>query len=110
MNSDPGNPLFLKLFAAQLALAVVWLFLVHWLSRRLSSRHRALHEEFGSFGLFENNTPRTNWYLLEFLFSSRHAETGDRALGNVCYILRVLFVAILGLFLLVLVPILSDIL
>lgn len=86
------------LFGVLSVLAIAWLVLVHWLARRLRKRHPLLHEEYGSFGLFENNTVGTTWLMMKFIYSSRPAETRDVALVQVCLAMRILFVVYMVLF------------
>ena len=88
------------LFGVLFVLAIAWLVLVHWLARRLKARHPSLHEEFGSFGLFENNTAGSTWLMMKFIYGAKPAETRDVALMQVCLAMRTLFIVYTILFLL----------
>jgi len=92
--SAPGPPLpptFLLGFAPLGAMAGVWLVLVAWLLHRLRNRHALTYEAIGSPSLIWNNSLRSNWLFLRFLYSPRRLELGDEPASRVVGVLRVLF-------------------
>jgi len=73
-----------------MAMAGVWLVLVVWLFCRLRDRHASTYVALGSPNLFWNNTLRSQWLFLRFLYSSRRHELGDESASKVVGLLRVL--------------------
>jgi hypothetical protein len=69
------------LFASLFLLLFVWLLLVAWMFRRLRGQHAETFAALGSPSLFLNNTPRTNWLFLKFLFQEQWQGLGDRSAG-----------------------------
>ena len=80
------------LFPALFAMAVVWLATIVWVFHRLRLDHPSTFEQLGSPSLFWNNSPRTGWLFLKFLFSGRCRELGDPALATVILFMRILFI------------------
>jgi hypothetical protein len=83
------------LFLAGVAALVVLIFIGGafncWLIRRLRKYHAPTYESLGSPSLFAgNNSHRSNWLLMRFVFSSQSTLLGDPALVTVCWILRAL--------------------
>jgi hypothetical protein len=79
-------------FGAMFALAVIWLAAIVWLFRRLRTRHPVTYEAIGSPDLFRNNTLRTNWLFLKFLFGGQWQSLNDASLAIVARGMQVLFV------------------
>jgi hypothetical protein len=79
-------------FGAIFALAIIWLAAVVWLFRRLRTRHPVTYEAIGSPDLFRNNTPRTNWQFLKFLFGGQWQSLDDPSLALVARGMQVLLV------------------
>ena len=91
MNSTIEVVLFVSFFAA----VVVWLGLVLWVFHRLRIRHLATFEAIGSPSLIWNNSMRTNWLFLKFLFGPTWKQLGDQRLALVLNVMRVYIVAYL---------------
>jgi hypothetical protein len=49
----------------------------------------------GRPSLFWNNSIRSNWRFMKFLFGSRSRELGDRSIANACRFMRMLLVVYL---------------
>jgi len=81
------------LFVTLGVMILVWFALVLWLFSRLRTRHPAEFAALGSPSLIWNNSPRNNWLFLKFLFGSQCCELGDKALTNVCRVMRVWIIA-----------------
>jgi hypothetical protein len=79
-------------FGALFALAIIWLAANLWLFRRLRTRHPVTYEAIGSPDLFRNNTPRTNWQFLKFLFGGQWQSLDDASFAIVARGMQVLFV------------------
>lgn len=77
-------------FAILGALGAIWTVLIAWLFRRLRNRHAATYEEIGAPSLIWNNSLRSNWLFLKFLYSPRRLELDDEPASRVIDILRVL--------------------
>jgi hypothetical protein len=90
--------LFVAIFSVLAVMAVIWFICVAWLSRRLRAHHPSVHEELGSFSLFWNNSPRTGWLLLKFLWSSCSRELGDSSLITLVRFMRMLLLCYAILF------------
>ncbi len=91
--------LFCVLFAA----VIFWLVMVVWLFRRLRLRHFEMFEAIGSPDLFTNNTPRTNWLFLKFLYGRQWKALDDGPLVVALHVMRwfaviyvILFAVLLG--------------
>jgi len=80
------------LFSSLFVLLFVWLLLVIWMFRRLRSQHAETFAALGSPSLFLNNTPRTNWLFLKFLFQEQWQRLGDRQLSIGARVMQVVFV------------------
>ena len=89
-------PLLPWMFALGL-FSCIWLGVIAWTFRRLRLRHAATYEAIGSPDLFRNNTWRTNWLFLRFLFGGPWRALDDETLAVAIRVLRGMFVTyILG--------------
>lgn len=67
----------------------IWFVLTLWLFRRLRKRHAATYEAIGSPSLIWNNSLRSNWLFLKFLYSPRPLELDDAPAAKVAGVLRI---------------------
>lgn len=66
-----------------------WLAMVRALYESLEENHSQKYEEMGEPSLFTNNTVRTNWALLKFLFSRAPEALNDSPLLFQVNVMRV---------------------
>jgi len=72
--------------------AITWLIMVSALFRRLKRDHPEKFHAMGEPGLILNNTPRTSWTLLRFLFKREDRPLNDPSLSRLSKIMLVFFV------------------
>src|SRR5688572_6328194 len=87
------NTFQIALFCVLFAAAILWLVLVVWVFRRLRVGHPAVFEAVGKPDLIFNNTPRTNWLFLKFLYGREWQGLGDSTLSAVLWLMRFYLVA-----------------
>lgn len=68
----------------------VWFALCHWLFKRLERLHPEKYEEMGRPHLILNNTPRTMWQFIRFLFTRGRHNLQDRAISGVVTLMHVI--------------------
>src|SRR5277367_1444676 len=71
--TQSATPVWVEM-AILFALVLVWFYLVTSLFRRLRTDHHAKFVEMGEPSLFVNNSPRTSFLLLRFLFRREDKE------------------------------------
>jgi TRAP-type C4-dicarboxylate transport system permease small subunit len=96
--TQSATPVWVEM-AILFALVLVWFYLVTSLFRRLRTDHHAKFVEMGEPSLFVNNSPRTSFLLLRFLFRREDKELGDRALTKLTKTMLVFFFIYVLLFL-----------
>lgn len=89
-EADIPPALWWCLGAALAVLGAAWFVLVLWLFQRLRKRHAATYETIGSPSLIWNNSLRSNWLFIKFLYSPRALELDDESASCVVGVLRVL--------------------
>jgi len=92
--------MFIPLFVALFAMAVIWLFLAWGLLSAIRTRHPSLHSELGSPRGFE---PQATQALLMFLYTRRPERLGDSQLLSRAWLMRLyLPIYVFGFLLLIL--------
>ena len=92
--------LFYTLFATLMLMAFTWFGLVAWLHSRLRNLHPDTYLSLGSPTLFWNNSPRTGWLLIKYIFRPKPIPTEDVSLQRMLVTMKVFFVtyaALLGI-------------
>ena len=69
-------------------LAVLWLFLMTYVFRRLEKKHPDTYSAIGSPTLFSNKAIRDNGQFFRFLFGGNWKHLDDRALSRSCNFMR----------------------
>lgn len=90
MNGSSG-----VLSALLFVMVAVWLGLIVWTFHRLRTQHQATYVEIGSPDLFWNNSMRTNWLFLKFLYGRSWKLLGDWQLWTVLHVMQVWLVVYL---------------
>jgi hypothetical protein len=80
------------LLGLAMVMVTIWFTFLLWLFRRLRNRHKSTYEAIGSPSLWWNNSPRNNWLLLRFMFSSRASGLGDPAIARAVHVMRIVWV------------------
>lgn len=79
-------------FVLVFAGVIVWFVMVSSLFRRLRRDHPEKFRTMGEPGLFLNNTPRTNWTFIRFLFKREDRELSDPSLSRLSRTMLIFFV------------------
>ena len=79
-------------FAVLFAAMLIWFALAHRLFQLLRENHREIYESLGSPSLLLNNTVRSNWLGLKFLFTGSFRSVNDRRITRLCRFMRVYLV------------------
>ena len=93
-------------FAILCGLVLVWLVLVKVLFRRLQRGHPAKYKAMGEPSLLWNNSAKTGWAMLRFLFRREHKELGDPVLSRLSDFMLVFVCAYVALFVAIIVGVL----
>jgi hypothetical protein len=80
-------PIVLPLFFTLFGMVWVWFGLVFWFFRRLRLKHSGTWEAMGSPSLFWNNSPRSSWLFMKFLFTGAWKKLDDPALSAVAWMM-----------------------
>src|SRR5262245_378994 len=104
MPETIGTPWVVLIFA----MVAVWFVLSSWLFHRLRKRHASTYEAMGSPGVFWNNSWRSSWLFMKFLFGSQWRELADPAVAIACRFMRVFLIAYILLFLGRAIPVFSG--
>jgi hypothetical protein len=83
---------------AMFPMVFLWLGLCWWVFRRPKTQHSATFRALGSPSLFWNNSLRTGWSFMRFLYRSEWKDLDDPILSRVCQFMSVLFVLYVLLF------------
>ncbi len=76
------TPIFVPIFFGVLmAMVFVWFAMIITLFKRLKSKHLSKYREMGEPSLFWNNSMRTVWTTLKYLFKREHKELNDNSLS-----------------------------
>ena len=88
------SELYTALFGVLFTSVFVWLFLVFRLFKLLETEHPEKYKAMGKPSLFWNNSPKTSWELMKFLFKREYASLGSSKvsfLGNIMLIFMALY-------------------
>ena len=69
------------LFWVLMAMVLIWFVMIIALFRRLKLRHLDKYTEMGEPSLFWNNSMKTGWATLRFLFRREHKDLRDDSLS-----------------------------
>ena len=75
MNESPPF-----VFYVLMAMVFMWFAMIIALFRRLKVRHYEKYNEMGEPSLLWNNSMKTGWTTIKFLFKREHKHLGDRSL------------------------------
>lgn len=64
-----------------MAMVFIWFAMIIALFRRLKSKHPPKYREMGEPSLFWNNSMKTVWSTLKYLFKREHKELNDSSLS-----------------------------
>ncbi len=64
-----------------MAMVFIWFAMIIALFKRLKSRHLSKYREMGEPSLFWNNSMRTVWTTLKYLFKREHKNLNDNSLS-----------------------------
>ena len=86
------------LFPVIMVMGLIWFAMIITLFKRLKSKHPEKYIEMSEPSLFWNNSMKTNWYTLKFLFGREHKELNDNFLTSLSDSMLVFSVIYLLLF------------
>ena len=76
------TPIFVPIiFAVLMAMVFIWFAMIIALFKRLKSKHLSKYREMGEPSLFWNNSMRTVWTTLKYLFKREHKNLSDNSLS-----------------------------
>jgi high-affinity Fe2+/Pb2+ permease len=76
------TPTFVPIiFAVLTVMVLIWFAMIIALFKRLKLNHPAKYSEMGEPSLFWNNSMRTVWATLKYLFKREHKELNDNSLS-----------------------------
>jgi len=87
-------PIFTVLFL----LVFVWFFLVSRLYKLLSSKHPDIYKNLGEPTLFWNNSPKSAFLLMKFIFKKQYLGSNDHKLEKLGGKMFALFIVYTALF------------
>jgi len=76
------TPTFVPItLAVLMVMVLIWFAMIIALLRRLKLKHPAKYSEMGEPSLFWNNSMKTTWTTLKYLFKREHKELNDNSLS-----------------------------
>jgi Na+/melibiose symporter-like transporter len=76
------TPIFVPItFAVLMVLVLIWFAMIIALFKKLKLRHPGKYSEMGEPSLFWNNSLKTNWKTLKYLFKREHKDLNDNSLS-----------------------------
>ena len=85
-------------FSVMMVMVLIWFAMLITLFKRLKSKHPEKYVEMSEPSLFWNNSMKTNWYTLKFLFGREHKGLNDNFLSSLSDSMLVFFSIYLLLF------------
>ncbi len=79
-------------------MVLIWFALVIFLYKRLKILHLEKYKEMGEPSLFWNNSMKTGWATIKFLFKREHKDMNDNLLSYLCDFMLVFFALYSALF------------
>lgn len=90
--------IFIPIFAVLFLSVFVWFFLVSRLYKILSTDHPDIYKDLGEPTLFWNNSPRTAFLLMKFIFKKQYLGKNNSKLENHGNIMFAFFIMYTTLF------------
>lgn len=76
------TPTFVPItFAVLMVMVLIWFAMIIALFKRLKLKHPAKYSDMGEPSLFWNNSLKTTWTTLKYLFKREHKELNDNSLS-----------------------------
>ena len=85
-----------------MAMVFIWFVMIIVLFKMLKSKHLEKYKEMGEPSLFWNNSMKTSWATIKFLFKREHKGLNDRSLsllsGSMLVFFAIYAILFFGLF------------
>ncbi len=83
-------------FPVLLASAPIGMTLLSVLFHRLKARYPEVYASLGSPGVFYNNSLRSNWLFLRFIWGSHYKALQSRTVNRLCMVLKIYSILSMG--------------